>query len=170
MGVFRVHPETQRNQSTAPPACLMVLPQSSGLCLCLLPPPVSGARVVNCPHLAGSQEVLTSKLLNPLRRLMIRVIKGPGPVCRGSSPPSSLSHLTSQDTHKGHACVLSCFRHVRLCATPWTVAHQAPLSMGFSRQEYWSRLLCLPPEDLPDPRSSPMSLMSACSIRQILYH
>ena len=33
-------------------------------------------------------------------------------------------------------CVLSCFSHVQLCATPWTVAHQAPLSMGFSRQEY----------------------------------
>ena len=36
--------------------------------------------------------------------------------------------------------VLSCFHHFRLCATPWTVACQAPLSMGFSRQEYWSRL------------------------------
>ena len=34
---------------------------------------------------------------------------------------------------------------------PWTVAHQAPLSMGFSRQEYWSGLPFLPPEDLPDP-------------------
>ena len=34
---------------------------------------------------------------------------------------------------------------------PWTVAHQAPLSMGFSRQEYWSGLLFPPPEDLPDP-------------------
>ena len=36
-------------------------------------------------------------------------------------------------------------------ATPWTVAHQAPLSMWFSRQEYWSGLLCPPPRDLPDP-------------------
>ena len=34
--------------------------------------------------------------------------------------------------------LLSCFSHVRLCATPYTAAHQAPLSMGFSRQEYWS--------------------------------
>ena len=40
------------------------------------------------------------------------------------------------------------------------VAHQALLSMGFSRQEYWSGLLCLPPGDLPDPRIEPMSLMS----------
>ena len=35
--------------------------------------------------------------------------------------------------------------------TPWTVAHQAPLSMGFPRQEYWSRLLLPSSEDLPDP-------------------
>ena len=38
---------------------------------------------------------------------------------------------------------------------PWTVAHQGPLSMGFSRQEYWSGLLCLPPEDLPNPGIKP---------------
>ena len=41
--------------------------------------------------------------------------------------------------------------HVQLFATPWTVASQAPLSMGFSRQEYWSGLLCPPPGDLPNP-------------------
>ena len=35
--------------------------------------------------------------------------------------------------------------------TPWTVAHQAPLSMGFSKQEYWSGLLCPSPGHLPDP-------------------
>ena len=40
------------------------------------------------------------------------------------------------------ACVLSCFSCVRLFATPWTVACQAPLSIGFSRQEYWSGLPC----------------------------
>ena len=39
----------------------------------------------------------------------------------------------------------------------WTVAHQAPLSMGFSRQEYWSGLPCLPPGDLPDPGIKPGS-------------
>ena len=39
----------------------------------------------------------------------------------------------------------------RLFATPWTAAHQAPLSIGFSRQEYWSGLPCPPPGDLPDP-------------------
>ena len=55
-------------------------------------------------------------------------------------------------------CVLSCFSHVRLLVTPWTVACQAPLSMGFSRQEYWSRLPCPPPGDLPDPGIKPRSL------------
>ena len=40
---------------------------------------------------------------------------------------------------------------VRLFVTPWTVAHQAPLSMGFSRQEYWSGLPFPSPGDLPDP-------------------
>ena len=40
---------------------------------------------------------------------------------------------------------------VRLFATSWTVAHQAPLSMGFSRQEYWSGLPFPSPGDLPDP-------------------
>ena len=50
-------------------------------------------------------------------------------------------------------CVLCNFSHFRLFATPRTVACQAPLSMGFSRQEYWSGLLCLLPGDLlsPDP-------------------
>ena len=48
--------------------------------------------------------------------------------------------------------------HVRLFATPWTVAHQAPLSMGFSRQEYWSGLPFPSPGDLLDPGIEPRSL------------
>ena len=44
-----------------------------------------------------------------------------------------------------------------LC-TPWTVVRQAPLSMGFSRQEYWSGLPCPPPGDLPNPGIEPRSL------------
>ena len=46
--------------------------------------------------------------------------------------------------------VLSCFSHVQLFATPWTVACQAPLFMGFSRQEYWSELPFASPGDLPE--------------------
>ena len=49
--------------------------------------------------------------------------------------------------------------HPTLC-TLWTVAHQASLSIGFSRQEYWSGLLCPPPGDPPDPGMEPVSLMS----------
>ena len=45
--------------------------------------------------------------------------------------------------------------HVRLFATPWTVAYQAPPSMGFSRQQYWSGVPLPSPEDLPDPGSEP---------------
>ena len=50
-----------------------------------------------------------------------------------------------------HAYVLSHFSCVQLIGTLWTVAHQALLSMGFSRQQYWSGLLCPPPEDLHNP-------------------
>ena len=47
---------------------------------------------------------------------------------------------------------------VELLVILWTVAHQAPLSMGFSRQENWSGLPCPPPGDLLDPRIEPASL------------
>ena len=47
---------------------------------------------------------------------------------------------------------------VRLLATPWTVACQAPLCMGFSRQEYWSGLPFPSPEDLPNPGIEPGSV------------
>ena len=56
-----------------------------------------------------------------------------------------------------HACVLSCFNCDQLSATLWTVARQAPLSMGFSWQEYWSGLPCPPPGDLPHPGIKPRS-------------
>ena len=52
-------------------------------------------------------------------------------------------------------CVL--LSHVQLFVTPWTVANQAPLSMGFPRQEYWSGLPFPPPGDLPDPGTEPVS-------------
>ena len=53
-----------------------------------------------------------------------------------------------------HAQLLSC---VPFFAIPWTVAHQAPQSMGFPRQEYWSGLPFLPLEDLPNPGMEPRS-------------
>ena len=51
---------------------------------------------------------------------------------------------------------LSC---IRLCEIPWTIAHQAPLFMEFSRQEYWSELLFPTPGDLPDPGIKLLSLV-----------
>ena len=55
------------------------------------------------------------------------------------------------------ACILSHFSRVQLFVTLWTVAHQAPLSLGFSRQEYWSGLPYPPPGNLPDSGIEPMS-------------
>ena len=64
------------------------------------------------------------------------------------------------------SAVLSCF--MSDSATLWTVAHQAPLSMRFSRREYWSELLCPPPGDLPNPGIKPhLLLLPHC--RWILY-
>ena len=74
--------------------------------------------------------------------------------------------------HGGSApcpCSLSC---VQLFAIPWTVAHQTPLSMGFSRQEYCSGLPCPSPGDLPDPGMEPASLASPAlqADSLLLYH
>ena len=60
----------------------------------------------------------------------------------------------------GHLCVLSLFSHVQLFVTPWTVVCHAPLSIGFSRQEYWNGLPCPPPGDLPDAGIEPVPLTS----------
>ena len=62
------------------------------------------------------------------------------------SPPGSSVHGILQ----GCVCVFA-LSHVRLFVTLWTAVHQAPLSMGFSRQQHWSQLPCPPPGHLPDP-------------------
>ena len=64
---------------------------------------------------------------------------------------------TLEPKFEPHACVLSCFSHVSLFATLWTVARQASPSMGFSRQEFWSGLPCPPRGDLPNPGIELMS-------------
>ena len=56
-------------------------------------------------------------------------------------------------------CVLSCFSRVWLFVTSWTVARQAPLSMGFSRQEYQSGWPCPSPGDLPNPGNESLGLL-----------
>ena len=70
-----------------------------------------------------------------------------------------LSYQDTKDENKKsqqfkNSSVLS---RVQLYETLWTVAHQASLSMGFSRQEYWSGLPCPPPGNFPDPRIEPRS-------------
>ena len=67
---------------------------------------------------------------------------------RKTTPPSFLGDMVASFPSR---C------HVRLFATPWTVAYQAPLSMGFSRQECWSGLPFPSPGDLPDPGIEPGS-------------
>ena len=63
------------------------------------------------------------------------------------------------DTHVHYEWMLSCFSRVQLFATLWSVAHETPLSMGFSRQEIWSGLPCPPLGDLPYSGIQPKSLM-----------
>ena len=65
---------------------------------------------------------------------------------------------------------LSCFSRIQLFVTPWTAACQAPLSMGFSRQEYWNGLPFPPPGDLPDPgieRVSPAWQVDSISLHHL---
>ena len=57
----------------------------------------------------------------------------------------------------GCECMCVNFSHVRVFVTPWTIAHKAPLSMEFSKQEYWSELPFPSPEDLPNPGIKPIS-------------
>ena len=73
---------------------------------------------------------------------------------RLSYTTAAVSQL-SQDEWKTSAVIGPVLSHFRLSVIPWIAAHQAPLSMGFSRQEYWSGLPFPPPGDLPDPGMEP---------------
>ena len=66
-------------------------------------------------------------------------------------------HKPKDNTLKMRWSEVKSLSRVRLFATPWTVAHQAPPSMGFSRQEYWSGLPFPSPGDLPNPGIEPRS-------------
>ena len=80
------------------------------------------------------------------------------------SDPFSPFYLPPPHTSGNHwsvlcisACMLSHFTHIHLLLTLWTVARQAPLSVEFPRQEYWSGVPFPPPGDLPDPGIEPTS-------------
>ena len=75
--------------------------------------------------------------------------------------------LIPQPEVKPSACMLSHFSHVQLFVNPWTVVRLAPLSLGFSRQEYWSGLPCPPPGHLPDPG---INLLYPLHWQVVLYH
>ena len=74
----------------------------------------------------------------------------------GPSPQSPKECSTLQSAERGLACVCM-LSHVQLFVTPRTVAHEAPLSVKFPRQEYWSWLPCPSPGDLPNPGIKPTS-------------
>ena len=72
-----------------------------------------------------------------------------GVLCKNPNKLAGQHNTFSNGQMTGLTCCLWC--GLRLFATPWAVARQAPLSMGFSRPEYWRGLLCPPPGDFPDP-------------------
>ena len=98
----------------------------------------------------------------------------PGPTARVQilAPPLTVKEVKSKFST---SFILGLYVHpksLRLCShfvTPWTVAHQAPLSMAFSRQKYWRELPCPAPGDLPNPEIKPVSHAS-CIGRRLLCH
>ena len=96
------------------------------------------------------------------QRVCARVCSVMPPLCdpMGCSTPGSPSlHLACRwaKMWRGSASVHACAQLCPLSVTPWAAARQAPLSMAFSKQEYWSGLPCLPPGDLPNPGIEPTS-------------
>ena len=76
-------------------------------------------------------------------------------------------YLNAHVLINGIVCVLRSSSHVWLLTTPWTASHQAPPSKGFSRREYWSGLLYLPPGDLPNPGIKPTSVKSPALVGRV---
>ena len=99
--------------------------------------------------------------LDVLADPMQKVVPELPPFWRGTSCFLGQGHVTL-------VCVLSHFSCVRLFAAPWTVAHQAPLSMRFSRQEYWSGLPSSGGSSWP--RDQAWVSYVSCTGRQVLYH
>ena len=84
-----------------------------------------------------------------------------------SSPKIQTQHIIKQCAH---ACMQSHFSRVRLLATPWTVAHQAPLSMGSSRQELLERVAMPSSRGSSRPRGQICICCVSCIGRWVLYH
>ena len=108
------------------------------------------------PHITLVRKVITEKSAND------KCWRGCGEK-RTLLPPhthstgASVAWYTHCGEQYGGSFCAQLLSHVHLFATPWTVAYQAPLSMGFPRQEYWSGLPFLSPVDLPNPGIEPSS-------------
>ena len=170
---------SQHPESTSPADTLISdfkYPEQRTTHFCCLNPPVCGAlpwqpQEINIP--------LTKKFYHTL--ILLSIFPG------FSSHPNPWAWRTKPQSFKGtewtnmRCTILSImvmeedmtyyhsFTRVQLFAMLWTVALQAPLSMGFSRQEYWNGFPCPPPGDLPNPGTEPVSYVS-CFGRWVLYH
>ena len=91
------------------------------------------------------------------------------PLQVGLSKHELLRNISNDSYRNMYAFVLSLFSYIQPFETPWTIAFQAPLSMGFSRQEYWSGLSCLPHGIFSTQGSNPR-LLFLLHCRQILSH
>ena len=102
-------------------------------------------------------------LINSRSAAECEVVKSGRPGKTANPGPSSLCHLSRMGLYLNvHicACVQRCFSRVQLFVTLWTVASQVPLSMGFSRQEYWSGFPYPPLGVLSNSEIEPTSLLS----------
>ena len=97
-----------------------------------------------------------NKIPHGQKKKKMREREGPGRLWSAEGSPVYWPHLL-------YHVELSRLSHVQLFVTPWTVAHQAPLTMGFSRQEYWSRLPFPSPGNLPDPEIESLPLVPPLS-------
>ena len=118
-----------------------------------------------------NRSLIDLKLVNILTYNMIRFLENRMCVCVCVCRCSVVSNCVNSIIHPNPSsilvcvCLLSCFSHVQLFATLWTVAHQAPLSMGFSSQGYWSGMPFPSPGNLLDPEIKPRPPASqACSL------
>ena len=135
----------------------------------MTPGPRAGAEVSSHLHLlkdGGPDRYRCTMVDQKKKRERIRAsVEGsPEPAALVQTQGGRFKILSSQNPiqstknrEKPSVCVLSHFSRIRLFGTPWTVAHQAPLSMGFSRPEYWSGSPYPSPGDLPNPGIEPVS-------------
>ena len=110
------------------------------------------------PRSQKQKHVTTCPLPPPWPQSIQGSAPQPQPHFRVCPAPSSMA--TDHLIWVSLAWMLSRFSHVWLFVTLWTIAHKVPLSMRFSRQEYWSGLPCPPPWYFPDPGIEPTSLPS----------